>query len=424
MQDLVDDDVAVDGVGQRLANAHVLQRLRPLRLIQVEHVDVGTGLRDRDGLIGVFRLQARILAGGDFHAVQLARQIAGQRGVLIVDGQRGDGLDDGVFVVPVVRVRLHHHLFAQHMFLEDIGAVADQRPGLRPFVAIRLDHLLVDREGGGMGQHFREVGQGRVDRHLERVVIDGLHAQIVDRHFARDDGGGVLDLHQLDIPGVFRGSRRIGEAFPGIDEVLRGDRVAIRPLGVVAQVEGIDGLVLGQIVAQRDAGDEGAGLIFIVKPFEERAQHAGAFDIGVDLRVHRLDRVKQPVGVILIVGQRVAGCDVGGKRRKRKAKAERGGQKKLVDDHVHTPVKKVGSVWMSAFARAEPAWSLAASGPLARQMRQAVAGTLRQPDGETGHSDGWGPGCGISAGSGRVNFVDRCPVSATLRRAEVGRQSA
>ena len=330
LQDVVDDDVTVDRIGKRLADIHILERRRAFVLVEVEHVDIRTRLRNRNRLIGVFGLQLGVTARRDLYAIKLAGQVTRERGIIVVDGQCRNVLKDRVFVVPVKRVGLHDHLFAQNMLLEQIGSVADQLARLGPFVAVLFDDLLIDRKDRRMGGHRREIGQRCGDLYFKGMIVDGANAQFVNRFFTGDDLGRIRHLHQFDIPGIFRSGRRIGQAPPGINKVVGGNRVAIRPFGIVAQMEGIGGLVVGKLIPRGHAGNQAAVLVLVHQAFEKRAQHTRAFDIGVDLRVHRLDCVKKPVGIILVFRKRVARCHDGGHGRKRHTKAEDGRKKKLV----------------------------------------------------------------------------------------------
>ena len=80
-------------------------------------------------------------------------------------------------------------------------------------------------------------------------------------------------------------------------------------------------------MVKRHTGDQFAIAVFVIKPFKEVAQHVRTFDIGVDLRVHRLDRVKQPEGIALIFGKVHTLGDIGGLGLKRKAERQCGGCK-------------------------------------------------------------------------------------------------
>ena len=99
-----------------------------------------------------------------------------------------------------------------------------------------------------MRQHLREIGQRRNDLDLQRVVVNRLHAQIGRPACARDDFGGVHHLHQFHVPGVFRRGCRIDQALPGVDEITRDDRIAVRPFRLGAQVEGVGGQIVREVV--------------------------------------------------------------------------------------------------------------------------------------------------------------------------------
>ena len=90
------------------------------------------------------------------------------------------------------------------------------------------------------------------ERDLKRLVVDRLDAEfgrILD--LAGVDRLGIL--HRILQIGVLRGVLRVHQPAEGEDEVLRRHRLAVRPLGVVAQLEGVGQAVVGDFVALGDA---------------------------------------------------------------------------------------------------------------------------------------------------------------------------
>ncbi len=92
-----------------------------------------------------------------------------------------------------------------------------------------------------MGERLQEVGRRRLERDLERLVVDRLDAELGG--FAGGNLGRILDrILQIGVLG-----RRLGveQARERVDEVLRRHRLAVGPLGVGPQLERIDRAVIG-----------------------------------------------------------------------------------------------------------------------------------------------------------------------------------
>ena len=101
------------------------------------------------------------------------------------------------------------------------------------------------------------------------MVIDRLDAQVLNRLFTGDNFLGVRDAHQLHVPGIGRGQFRVHRTLPGIDKIARHDRVAVRPLGVVAQGEGVDVVGVVRLEPRRDARHQIAVGILVHQAFEQ-----------------------------------------------------------------------------------------------------------------------------------------------------------
>jgi hypothetical protein len=72
------------------------------------------------------------------------------------------------------------------------------------------------------------------------LVINRFYAQIGRRFFAVDDVINVNDMTILRIAGIRRSGFRIRQTLPAIDEILRGNRRAVRPFRIFTQMEGPD----------------------------------------------------------------------------------------------------------------------------------------------------------------------------------------
>src|SRR6202521_2170556 len=112
---------------------------------------------------------------------------------------------------------------------------ADERVWLqRPRVfAAGCDDLLVDAPERPQRDEAREVAGPLAQRHVEREVVDFGEAA----HLRRLARGDVLVAR--DDPEQARVVALLGHgAVPAVDEISGGDRVAVRELAVLAEVEG------------------------------------------------------------------------------------------------------------------------------------------------------------------------------------------
>ena len=143
----------------------------------------------------------------------------------------------------------------------------------------------------------RKEIRGRIDEmNDERVVVRGLEADL----------GKIGDLAVVKLPGVddravlpeilrvLRAEIRREDAAVGLDEIARGDGVAVAPLGVVAQVEGVGPAVGRNVPAFRDAGD-GVEIVRVLgdEALEQRVEDVavGLGDVGLRVEVLRFRAV-------------------------------------------------------------------------------------------------------------------------------------
>jgi len=122
--------------------------------------------------------------------------------------------------------------------------------------------------------------------HLQRLVVDGSDAQRVGSGLARDDGAGILKLHQFHVPGIGAGGGRIGGVAPSIDEIACGHRAAVRPDGLWAQGKRVDQPFIGDGKAGGHTRHNVAVGVLIHQALEQVARDVSALDIlgqaGVD----------------------------------------------------------------------------------------------------------------------------------------------
>ena len=249
MQHLLDQDVTVHGIRQGLTHIDVLKRLGAFFGVHVQKIIVGASARGRR-CFGwpVFR-QLRIHAGWDANSVQLASFIAGERDIFIIHGQETAGFNDGRRIVPIKRVARDHCLFARLVFTKGIGAVAHQNARLCPLLAIGFDNGFGHRQDRGMHQHFAEIGQGGDEFDFKGQIVERFDAQISRGLFTCNHRRCVVDLHQFHVPRIGRGSGRIDQTLPRINIVICGDRLAVRPFRLGAQLEGVGLFVFRNSIA-------------------------------------------------------------------------------------------------------------------------------------------------------------------------------
>ena len=378
-----------------LRTPHVPERrVRDVRV--VDGVVVGAQARHARGLVGQLLLQRGVLSRRQrLEMVELSGPVAGERLVDVVDDQSRDLLDDHVAGVPVERV-LHPRVVLVERYLpEGVGAVRDHVPGRGPVAPVGFDRRPVRGEEGGVGGHRREVGQRRVQPHLQGVVVEGLHAELGGRRLAGEDGLGVDHLGELQVPPVGRGGGGVDRAPPGVDEVVRGDRIAVRPPGVLAKREGVGRVAVGGLVVRGHAGNEVPRRILAEESFEEIANDVKARSVLVQLRIEGRELIEEAVGEGLVPGQRLPGHGVSarglrrcarGEGERRQQRAQRGGETRVRESGAHDPLLRT---WLSpvragVYAPAAPRGRRAGDASLRRAERRSCARSPVVPVGRSG----------------------------------------
>ena len=207
--------------------------------------------------------------------------------VFILDGQVRDLADLHARCVPVVRVLRQHELAVDLPFLQLVRPVAHELAGLGPVLAVFFDRGLVDGPKRRVRHQFRQE-RHRIRRlHLERVRVDGAHAEFRHRLLARDD---VRAVQQELAEGGRRSGRqfRIDEAPGAVDEIVCGEGLAIGPFGVLAQMEDPGGRVL-LFPLLGDARLDVAVRIGRGDAFEKILRHVVRRHRFHEVRVERLD---------------------------------------------------------------------------------------------------------------------------------------
>jgi hypothetical protein len=176
-------------------------------------------------------------------------------------GEETDLVDLHLVAVPVSGGADGDDLLVRRPLLEGIRAVADEVFGPRPGRALAVEgaELLqrgdVQRVPRVVVHRVEEEGRDLPQRELDGAGIGSLEAGL--RKIVELALVVVLGAH--DVPehvGVFRAERRRDHALVALDEIVGRDRVAVRPLGIGAEVEGVDETVGGDLPFFGYAGDD------------------------------------------------------------------------------------------------------------------------------------------------------------------------
>ncbi|MNV41260.1 hypothetical protein D3C71_1328910 [compost metagenome] len=281
-QDLLRDGVPVDGKGERLAHPDVVEGFA----LGVEHVVVGGEHGGAHQIVRALALDLLILLQGIGGVVQFARAIA------VVGRGIGDDLQIDhlvqhcVLIVPVVGIALGDEPLVGGPLLEGEGAVGDYVARFDPLVTELLYGGPGGREGGVVGEGLEEEGDRGLEGYLQGVIIEGLDAQGIRALLALHHLAGVGDAGQLDEPGVVGGVFGIRRPLPAIDIIRRRHRLAVGPLGIGSELEGVDGAGVIELVPERSRRLQLAVAIQGVEPLEQIVDDVAArtlfHHLGVD----------------------------------------------------------------------------------------------------------------------------------------------
>ena len=126
-----------------------------------------------------------------------------------------------------------------------------------------------------MREQLQEIGRRRLERDLQRLGVDRLDAERRQLGFAGIDLLRVLD--GVEYLGILRLGLGVLDAPEREHEIAGGDGIAVRPLGVRAQLEGIGDAVLARRPGLGDTGRHVALGVLHHQALEEIAQ-----DVGLD----------------------------------------------------------------------------------------------------------------------------------------------
>ena len=242
--------------------------------------------------------------------VRLARAVEIQRGVRPVDREHVDGLHFDAVLRPVARILAEADAIVQAPRGEFVRAVGDHFPRSHPQSVLRGD-------GGRMHWEQRR-GRAQANEKRRRIFqFDDQHVvigranpdsrKILER--ALVEGFCILDVVQL--PGVFRGGRGFQAALPRCDKIRRGDRVAIGPGGIPAEVKRVGKAVGRHVPTFRDAGLDFPGFVVEDEALVERIGEPLLELAGHQMRVKSLglgavkdDEIRTASGGLVAGGQR------------------------------------------------------------------------------------------------------------------------
>src|SRR5690606_22999717 len=282
-----------DALGQRLAIDALVERLPELLFAaelvpRVNHNEEAVGQREGDQLRGQLRIgedavkvrtfrrrviQLVVLEGD----VRLRRRVLEETNLATRDRRLlavvvlVDLEDDALVVVPL------DHL---------VRAAGNDVLRLDPLVAGRLDDVQRDRVVGPGRREKGEVRRGGFQLYAKGEIVHRLDAEILQVHLAVHDRLGVQDrVHRRQ---VLAEGVRVQHAPPAVDEIVRIDRRAVRPHGVLPDREGELGRVLVLLPRLGQPRDYLTGaLVDAGQPFEDVKEHHQLIGAEAHTRVHR-----------------------------------------------------------------------------------------------------------------------------------------
>ena len=239
--DVVDDELAVDGVGHRLAHLLIVEGCFLGVDDELDHradhlVALGG---DLDG--GQRRQLLGVVVGHAAEAchVRFALLECGGAGRLIVDEAHDDAVEVGQPLAPVVGVLVEPHQLAAPPFDELEGAGADRLVGVGMGADVALAEDVLGQHRALVARQRREhVGRGVGELEDGRVRVRRLDCGYVA------EGVDAARVHLLQH--IHDGELHVGG----------GERLAVVELHVLAQLEG-DGLAVGRDV--QDSASEAFG---------------------------------------------------------------------------------------------------------------------------------------------------------------------
>ena len=286
--DVAHDAGAVDGEGEGAADAGVVER----RDVDVETVDVGG-----EKQLGVEKLGVIAIVDGDFGNrngvghVQLAGAEGALLGVLALDGVEENFVQSHGGGIPIGRALHAADVLVGLPLGEGERAVADEVAGAGPRGAALVDAAkLLDRRAvqgipRSVADHRRQVGHRVVEGEDEREVVGRAGAD----EFGVGDRAGVESravFERVEHGGVFGAEAGREHAPEGENEIAGGDRIAVRPAAVAAQVEGPGKIVRRHFPTLGGGGDRCGSLgVVLGEAFHEGHDDRDGVGAVGDLRI-------------------------------------------------------------------------------------------------------------------------------------------
>lgn len=229
LQHVFHKQLAVDGQREGLADFRVAQDF----ILRVEHEVVGPKVGRHLRLAFIDQLFRQI--GRRSRHVELTGFKHLVFRVLVVDHGHIDLFQFHFVGGPVIRVLLQDNLGVVHPLGEHERSVA--HVGRRFFmpVGVLFVHVLRNREQRVERRQAEEVRRRLFQRHLQRVIVERLHADVIGFRFALVILLAVLQVVQLIR--VVRGGIRVEKLLPRIFKIVGRHRLPVAPLCVFAQVE-------------------------------------------------------------------------------------------------------------------------------------------------------------------------------------------
>ena len=281
---VVNDGHAVHGI--RKSQTHILV-VQSGHVVHVQsQIPQVAGAGDRQ--LGI-ALNLLDLVAGQLDDIQIAVLIAHVSLLAVLDNLIVQAVQLDLVSVVVVGVLSQGEAQSRGLIAgQDKSAVAQNRlgAGAEGAVGQTLKEGLIDRVEGGEVHQAQEVADGNLQSDLQSLAVEGLDAQLALVHLAVDDGGGVLDLADVAEHIAVLGSQSgINGPLPCEDEVVSGHRLAVGPVGILPQVEGVDSAVLAHIPALGNGGDGGAVGVHLGQTVGIVGDDLKAGAVGGDLRI-------------------------------------------------------------------------------------------------------------------------------------------
>ena len=336
--DFLRQNVTVNHHRKRLAHPNVLE----YRVGVVQRVIAQAEHRRIADFFGVLRLVFVVGIGRQgVDPVVLARLVHLDVGVLLFDRQVRHLVQLHILVVPIIGTLGQNDLAVDLPVFKGERPIAHNVAGFGPFLAVFLDRSLVYRTQLQVGHYFRQEGSRERRLDFQRAAVQRLDTQLRVRLLAFDDVLGILQEDAVG-RGVFGRRGRVYEPAHPVNEVFRGYGIAIRPFGILAQLED-PGLRVGLFPALGHARHNLAIGVHGGQPLEQITDHiVGGHARGVG-RVQRFRLGAVIAHQLLFIMQFDASRQRGGQRKRAVGHAYTQGQGADIefDLHKNSPDKKL-----------------------------------------------------------------------------------